>query len=540
MTSQRKNKHEEIQHLQATIQQQEAEIAQLRNVLDNLPGSIFWKNKDGVYLGVNAYAIDKISHFNLDKEITKDFVVGKDDYDIFPNEMASLYKKNDAIVLKTKRELVIEESITLPNGKTVFALAIKRPLKNAQGDVVGLVINIIDITHLKKIESNLQTDKKKADIDLQHKEIAFENILSMLPGNIYWKDTEGKYLGCNAAFAKTLKLRSTHEIIGKTDADLLDKDDAVKIRRIDQEIMRSNKRLEIEEIGINKYGKPATYLAHKTPMRDANGEIIGLAGISIDISRRKTIEKQLQKAKERAEVANKAKTEFMLNMEHDLRTPSGGIYGLADILCRSETDPEKQGYLQQLAESSKELLDLLDDILRLHQIESGKLPSLEKRFSPKNVIESIVKLENATAKQKGIHIINSIGARVPNILIGDEYRLKRILLNLVSNAVKFTHEGFVKITTNVIKTVEKNIVLQFVVEDTGIGIEQAKQNTIYDKFTRLTPSNRGHYKGYGLGLYIVKQFIDELDGNIDIESQQDDGTKFTCLLSFKLPSEEDK
>ena len=210
---------------------------------------------------------------------------------------------------------------------------------------------------------------------------------------------------------------------------------------------------------------------------------------------------------------------------------------LAQVLSESETNPEKKTSLALIAEAGKELLTLCDGILDFARIELGELPLIEQKFSCRELVDKIKKIEMPALKSKvlGFHI--DYDQKIPNYLIGDAHRLLRILINLVSNAVKFTEKGTVTLKVMLGKLDREcdRAVIHFCVEDTGIGIPQNQQDFLYEKFGRLTFSNTGKYKGLGLGLCLVKKFITELAGEIAVESEVGKGTAFVCTIPFKLP-----
>ena len=365
-------------------------------------------------------------------------------------------------------------------------------------------------------------------------------ILDCTPGSVYWKDSKGFYLGCNMFMVKTAGLRSPDDIIGKTDFDLWPVN-AKKIRENDLKIMESGKAISLEEKVEIQSGKIIHFASSKVPLKDEHGDIIGVICNSLDITKLKEIEIELKDAKEKAELSNKSKSTFIQNMEHDIRTPFSGVWGFANILAEQETDSEKKEFLSNIAICAKELLDYCDSILDFSRIEQGLTPVLEKTFSVKELIDSVMKIESIAAKHKKLTFSVHQNNDLPKIVIGDPYRLKCILLNLVSNAIKFTKEGSINLSVVMVNSNPKNrmCVIKFIVQDTGIGIPEDKRNIIYEKFTRGAPSNQGIYKGPGLGLRIVKQFVTELDGDIHLDSKIDKGTTFTLLLPFKFPLTED-
>ncbi|MBU1629332.1 MAG: hypothetical protein KKH06_04560, partial [Gammaproteobacteria bacterium] len=169
----------------------------------------------------------------------------------------------------------------------------------------------------------------------------------------------------------------------------------------------------------------------------------------------------------------------------------------------------------------------------------GKFPLLEKPFSVRQLVENLQFLEEPAAQAKGLNLTMDYPHALPDILIGDEFRMYRILINLVSNAIKFTEKGSVELRVREIKKDlnKKEILLRFIVKDTGIGIPQDKQEIIFEMFSKLTPSNTGRYQGFGLGLKLVKEFVKDLGGTIKVESAPSKGAIFICTIPFRLPDE---
>jgi two-component system aerobic respiration control sensor histidine kinase ArcB len=361
-------------------------------------------------------------------------------------------------------------------------------------------------------------------------------LLRQLPSYVFWKNTDSVYLGCNEAFAHALGLSSPQDVIGKSDFDLpTTKKESIAYRADDKEIMLTRQaKLNIEEEQTGLNGQKRILLTSKVPLLDNKGDVMGILGIYYDITQRKKLEDDLRKSKEAAEAASKAKTEFLENMRHDIRTPLTGIIGFASIIAEESEDPTIKGYVDNLVASSYALNDLLNEILEAIRIGS-EVPILKRKFDLKNKLSDIIKLTKPRALQKNIQLIFNCDEKIPRFLIGDSKRIHRIILELVTNALNFTHEGFVKLTAQLEKESERKIVLKIEVEDTGIGIPPEKQQEVFLHFKRLIPSYEGIYKGAGLGLSIVKQFVEELDGEVYIESRGEGGTRFIIFIPLKKP-----
>lgn len=364
-----------------------------------------------------------------------------------------------------------------------------------------------------------------------------QKVIEKIPGNIWWKDKNLVYRGCNERTLEVLGLSSHHEVIGKTDHELWDKAIADQLKAADIRVLESGSTTNHEETLIAHDGKPLLISTNRSPLYDTQNNIMGIVGASMCVAEPKqNVEERLQQAKELTDSAGQLKAEFIHNMEHDIRTPFNGIWMLASMLESQETDPEKKEALADISMCAKELLDYCNSILDFAKVEAGVAPILAKKFDLQVLVNKIVIMETPPAKNKGVVLKTEFAEDVPKVVIGDQHRVERVLINLASNAVKFTQEGFVKIAVKVVKREsDKRVIIRLIVEDSGIGIAKEKQAYIYEKFTRVMPSNRGIYKGSGLGLRVVKQLVEELEGEIDVKSELGKGSTFTCTLPLKLP-----
>ena len=391
----------------------------------------------------------------------------------------------------------------------------------------------------KEIESFIKNLQQQIE---QQKTELFElkTIINSIPGSIYWKDVNGKYLGRNLyATGKMIAIDLLHQdiesVIGKTDYDLFAIEVAEQYRKHDLYVIETGKEFAIEEILTTPNNEIITQLSTKSPLRDAYGNIIGVIGNTIDISYLKKIEKDLEKTKERLEASTKIKDAFIHNMEHDIRTPFVGILGLSNYLFEQEEDITKKEYLNDIAMSARQLLNYCNCILDYANVEMDSIPIVEKKFFFKELIDNLIIAEKPAAIIKKLTLSCQYDDKIPKLIIGDQYRLQRILINLISNAIKFTCEGTITVETKLKRTTEREVVISIIVKDTGIGVPEDKINYIYEKFYRSTPANKGTYSGLGLGLKIVKHFVNELGGEIEVKSKPNKGSIFSCTFPFKLP-----
>jgi len=492
------------------------------DILEKVPGHVYWKCIDGKFLGCN---IQQAKSFGL---TSIEEVIGKTDYDFCQTKDADYIRSVDKRVVTEGIELIVEEPIfNKESGKTIYYLSKKSPLYDDNEKIIGVIGISIDASF--KIQELQEAHHLKEEAD-----VTLKTILSLMPGHVFWKNKDGVFLGCNTLQAQAIGYDSPAEAIGKTAYDTLPKDQADKITAVDKEIMAAGKSITIEEESDSVEGK-SIYLSKKVPLKNKNNQIIGILGVSFDITDRKKLETELLNAKKAAEAASQAKTEFLENMRHDIRTPLSGIVGFSELLKSESNEPRIQEYAENLVASSHALLNLMDEVLEAVRVSSGEIPMLKRKFNLAKTLEQVVALCQARAHEKRLNLSLSLDKPLPSFVIGDKIRLHRIVLELVSNALNFTDTGHVSIHVGLAKKENNQLVIEVTVSDSGMGIPKEKQQDIYVQFKRLTPSYQGIYKGAGLGLYVVKQFMDELGGEIYVKSELRQGTCFTCLIPLQVP-----
>ena len=256
-----------------------------------------------------------------------------------------------------------------------------------------------------------------------------------------------------------------------------------------------------------------------------------------DLIRRKRAQEALHAAKEAAEAATRAKSEFLAVMSHEIRTPMSGVIGMLDILLKSQHPPEEQQYIEMASDSAKSLLVILEDILDSSRIESGKLKLETIPFRPQQLLAEAIEMFRPRAESKGLYLVCDSGADVPRVLIGDPTRLRQILVNLVGNAVKFTEHGGITVSARCDSRDENKAVLRVTVGDSGIGIPPEAQQQLFQKFQQADTSTTRQYGGTGLGLSICRSLVTMMDGAISVESEPGRGSAFTFTVRLPIGDE---
>ncbi|MDP2385715.1 MAG: ATP-binding protein [Bacteroidota bacterium] len=266
-----------------------------------------------------------------------------------------------------------------------------------------------------------------------------------------------------------------------------------------------------------------------------------------DVSYQKRIERELTEARvlaelateialvaqEKAESAMKAKQQFLSNMSHEIRTPMTAIIGFSKVVLKTDLTEKQKEYVSAIKTSSDSLLVLINDILDLAKVDAGKMTFEQTAFNMKSDISAMLNLFDLKFKEKNLELIRKYDSTIPKVLLGDSVRLNQIILNLVSNAIKFTTKGEIIVSVRLLNEDEEKVTIEFAVSDTGIGLAENMISTIFENFQQATSSTARLFGGTGLGLAIVKQLVERQGGTINVKSKINEGSTFSFILSFQ-------
>ncbi|PSR53467.1 hypothetical protein AHMF7605_07975 [Adhaeribacter arboris] len=377
------------------------------------------------------------------------------------------------------------------------------------------------------------SERKAAENTLRKSEKQFRLITENMTDLVCLHDPEGKIIYASP---------SAQDILGYAPEDMMDvspyefihpKDKKRVIEQVVAVLERGKSTKNIEYRIRRKDNQYIWVDSGLRPIFNSNRDVIEVQTVSRDITARKKTERKLKKAKVAAEISAVAKKNFLANMSHEIRTPLNGILGMAGLLNKSLLNDLQQRYLNIIDYSARNLLVIINDILDLAKIESGKLVLEQIPFNIQEILQGVQQALEYKAEEKDILlIVKSFNLNQP-FLIGDPHRLTQVLLNLVSNAIKFTNQGVVIIQTEVLEENDTALTLQFAVKDSGIGIPFEKQESIFEGFMQAHAHTSRNYGGTGLGLTICKNLVEKQGGRIWVESIPGKGSKFTFELTFQ-------
>jgi PAS domain S-box-containing protein len=371
------------------------------------------------------------------------------------------------------------------------------------------------------------TELRAANDELQHERYLLRTLMDQLPHAIYFKDAQSRFLRINRALSDMFGLAGPAEAVGKTDRDFFTAEHADRTIADEQRIVQTGQPIiDYQEKETWPDGRITWASTTKMPLYDENGQITGTFGLSRDITEQKLAAETLQAAKEAAEAANQAKSSFLANMSHEIRTPLNAVIGMSELLLDTQLTPQQHEFLAIVRDAGESLLAVVNDVLDLSKIEAGKLTLEHVPFDLWEHVGDTMKSFTARADQRKLELACRIHPDVPRLVVGDASRLRQIIVNLVGNALKFTEQGEVVLEVQrEIRTADE-VVLHFVVRDTGIGIPQHRQAAIFEMFEQADSSSTRRYGGTGLGLTICQRLASLMSGRIWLESEPDIGSRF--------------
>jgi len=354
---------------------------------------------------------------------------------------------------------------------------------------------------------------------------------------VFFLDLEGRFVITNAAFQQAMKVRFPGAEIGREFRELVEEQTAKEFAETTALVLASGKPLlnHVSQFRF-QHGAGHWVQSNKMPVFDQHRKCIGLVCVSRDITTQREYEEKLRAAIRQANLASQAKSDFLANVSHEIRTPINGIIGMSELCLETKLTTEQQSYLQSVLSCSNTLLSLINDILDFSKIEAGQLQLENISFNLLNCLEETVGQFSFQTLEKGLELVVDFDPALPHIVRGDPTRLKQILYNLLSNAIKFTDEGEVVVRARPLALKEDAVRVALSVTDTGIGIPANRQDVIFQSFTQADTSTTRKFGGTGLGLAICKKLCDLMGGGIRVESKLRKGSTFEVEIPFGVPA----
>ena len=486
-------------------------------LMEAIPDDIYFKDKQGHFLRINRA---KAERSGLD---SPDEAEGKTDEDFFQREHAENARRLEREILETGKPLIDrEERLIWPDGHVSWVSATKVPLRKPNGDVIGTLGISRDITlHHEMAEA------------LQHERDRLRTLIDNLPDYIFIKDGDCRFVTVNKAHVRMYGCESEDDLIGRDDFDFAPEELARAYREDDLRVIQNGEVLMNHEEEVVTGGQRRCFLTTKVPLRNAEGDVVGLVGIARDITKRIQAERDLKAAKEAAEVANRAKSEFLANMSHEIRTPMNAIIGMTELVLDTHLGPQQKDYLETVLVSAESLMEIINDVLDFSKIESGHLHLEPQPIEIRKWLSDSIKPLAIRAHEKGLELACRIAPEIPHFLLGDGLRIRQIIVNLMGNAIKFTDAGEVFLNVEIEDRAHEKLTLHFRVRDTGIGMSEEVQQRIFHPFEQADMSTTRKFGGTGLGLAISSRLVQLMQGRIWVESHPGEGSEFHFTAQFE-------
>ena len=453
--------------------------------------------------------------------ISSSEMAGKTMSELFPAELAAKITTDNWNVLASGNVVDFEESY---DGRSYHS--IKFPIE--MGEKRLLAGYTIDTTNQKLTEETIRSSENH------------DHSLVETSQDLIWRcDSGGIFTYLNLAWAQALGYEM-HDMLGKEFSDFQTPESASRSRIEFARLMRGESVEQHETTHIGKSGKEIRLVFNGLYLFDEREEIIGASGTAHDITHRKLMEEELRTAKAEAEAASSAKSQFLSNMSHEIRTPLNAIIGFSALVLKTGLPTRQHDYLGKIHSAGELLLNIVNNILDYSKIEAQHLRLEQVLFRPVVIIANATGMVQQNAVEKGLRLLVDTSAEIEPLLVGDPHRLVQIIVNLLGNAVKFTHKGEVELKTSVLRQEAGRQQLKFSVRDTGIGLSDNQINTLFQPFTQADESTTRRFGGTGLGLSISKQLVELMGGEIFCESSFGQGSTFSFTVWFDIGQESDR
>jgi PAS domain S-box-containing protein len=382
----------------------------------------------------------------------------------------------------------------------------------------GLVLFVITLSSL--IWLARRSAKRAAD----QAEARFRQIFENSAEGIYQCTPAGQFLIVNPTMTRLFGVTSADELLGHKAVGLGQREEFVRLMQEQGAVRDFESQLERTDGSVIWVSENARAVC------DDAGTVLYYEGTLQDITARKLAEEERRRAHQAAEAANTAKSEFLANMSHEIRTPMNGIIGMTELALDTELSPEQREYLSMVKTSADSLLTIINGILDFSKIEAGRLDLDLVDFELRDSLADALRPLGFKAAEKGLELACDIGSTVPEMIVGDDVKLRQVIINLVGNAIKFTEKGEIVVRVEAVGQNEEHVALRFSVSDTGIGVPQEKLDKIFEAFTQADGTTTRKYGGTGLGLTISRRLVNIMGGELQVDSEVGKGSLFHFTL----------
>ncbi|MFM1773217.1 MAG: hypothetical protein RLZZ71_2359 [Bacteroidota bacterium] len=423
------------------------------------------------------------------------------------------------------RALCLNEEIIMADGRTL------------ERDYIPIFLNGSYSGHLWKYTDI--TIRKSTEQLILNREAKFKGIIDNFHLGLLEVAPDGRILTANEAFCEMSGF-TCEELFGRDGGDLLldaEEKERMKVRNASRIVGEE----DVYELRIiNKYKETRYWLVSAAPLLGDDGNVHGSIGIHWDITHMKELEFELKDARRKAEESSKAKAMFLANMSHEIRTPLNGIVGMAEQLAQSQLDANQRYFTDIMRSASSTLLSIINDVLDISKIESGKFSIETIPFHLNETVKRTLSIFEEKAKQGNISLDIELMDDRGIMHLGDPHRLSQVLFNIVGNAIKFTHSGYVRVTSKLSRGENDICFVSFTIEDTGVGMDMAYLAKVFEAFSQEDSSITRKFGGSGLGLSIARSIIQIMGGTIQIESEKGKGTRVDIRIPMRISTEKTK
>ncbi len=501
------------------LKMKKEENEQLRlysSVIEQSPLSIVITDEKGNIKYVNPY-FTEVTGYTLDEVLGKHTRILKSNKNA-PDTYKTLWENI------TQGEKWVGEFTNIDkNGDEFYERAVISPIVGENGKTSYYVSIKENITEALLLRNTLDNQSR-----------FISQLIDVIPNSIFYVDKDDIFLGSNAEFTRVYQSDVEGDRgMNLKDTSWMDHKKYHRFMEMRQESVKTGKPV-IRQILANVNGKETAVLYCVNAYYNSDGSIGGYIGMLTDISELKEKEIELQNALIQANAATEAKSMFLANMSHEIRTPMNAVIGMSYLALKTQLTEKQRDYLLKINSAATSLLRIVNDILDFSKIEAGKLKMEKLEFNLDQVISKSIELLIPKAREKSLEMIYHLSCDIPEQLMGDPLRLGQVVTNLVSNAVKFTHSGEIRVDVIQEEQKDQRICLKFSVSDTGIGISKENQDKLFEAFTQSDNSITRQYGGTGLGLTISKTLVEMMNGRLWLESEENIGSTFYFTAWFDL------